>query len=140
VALRLHSRIVALNVLALGILTVVLGYFLSDRLQTAFESEIELQLYRSATLAKELVRSRPASTDSTALAEEIAGLLGVRVTLIAPDGRVLGVSQVTPNDLARLENHSNRPEFIDARHGGRGTSIRHSATLGKSFLCRDLPR
>ena len=133
-ALRLHSRLVALNVIALGVLTLVLGYFLSDRLRATFESEIEMQLYRSATLAKEFIRSRPPNTDSTALAGEIAGLLQVRVTLIAPDGRVLGDSQVTPKDLADLENHSNRPEFIDARRGGRGASIRHSVTLRTSFI------
>ena len=133
-ALRLHSRLVALNVIALGVLTLVLGYFLSDRLKTTFESEIEMQLYRSATLAREYIRTRPASTDSTALANEIAKLLEVRVTLIGPDGRVLGDSQVTPRDLAVLENHSNRPEFMDSRRGGRGASIRHSATLGTSFI------
>jgi two-component system phosphate regulon sensor histidine kinase PhoR len=133
-ALRLHSRLVALNVVALGILTLVLGYFLSDRLKTTFESEIENQLYQSATLAKEFIRSHPANADSTSRVNEIAKLLKVRVTLIASDGRVIGDSQVTPEGLTVLENHSNRPEFIDARHGGRGASIRHSTTLGMSFI------
>jgi two-component system, OmpR family, phosphate regulon sensor histidine kinase PhoR len=134
VVLRLHSRLVALNVVALSVMTLVLGYFLSDRLKTTFEFEIESQLYRSATLAKEFVRLRSSSTDPTQLVTEIAKLLGVRVTLIAPDGRVVGDSEVASKSLTRLENHSNRPEFIDARRGGRGASVRHSATLGVSFI------
>lgn len=133
-ALRLHSRLVALNVIALGAMSLVLGYFLTDRLKTTFEFEIENQLYRSATLAKEFVRSRPADTDATELAREIAKLLSVRVTLIAADGRVLGDSEVASDGLTGLENHSNRPEFIDARRGGRGTAVRRSATLGVSFI------
>jgi two-component system phosphate regulon sensor histidine kinase PhoR len=115
-------------------MTLVLGYFLSDRMKTTFESEIEDQLYRSATLAKEFVRSRPAGADSSALVREIAKSLSVRVTLIEPNGRVLGDSEVASESLARLENHSNRPEFIDARQGGRGASIRHSSTLGVPFI------
>jgi two-component system phosphate regulon sensor histidine kinase PhoR len=134
VALSLHSRLVTLNVVALSVMTLLLGYFLSDRLKTTFESEIESQLYRSATLAREFVRSRAPGADSTELAGEIAKLLDVRVTLIATDGRVLGDSEVTYEGLSGLENHSNRPEFIDARQGGRGAAIRHSATLGVSFI------
>jgi two-component system, OmpR family, phosphate regulon sensor histidine kinase PhoR len=133
-ALSLHSRLVTLNVIALSVMTLLLGYFLGGRLKTTFESEIESQLYRSATLAREFVRSRAPGANSTELAGEIAKLLNVRVTLIAPDGRVLGDSEVKYEDLSRLENHSNRPEFIDARQGGRGASIRHSATLGVSFI------
>jgi two-component system phosphate regulon sensor histidine kinase PhoR len=125
---------VALNVVALSVMTLVLGYFLSDRLKSTFESEIESQLYRSATLAREFVRSHPAGADSSALVKEIAKLLSVRVTLIEPNGRVLGDSEVTSESLPGLENHSNRPEFIDAQQGGRGASIRHSTTLGVSFI------
>jgi two-component system phosphate regulon sensor histidine kinase PhoR len=138
VALRLHSRLVVLNVVALSITTLLAGYFLSSRLKATFESEIEDQLYRSATLAKEYVRLQP-DKDSTDLAVSISKLLNARVTLIAPDGRVLGDSQVTRATLLELENHSDRPEFIAARKGGRGASVRHSATLGVSFIYVAVP-
>jgi two-component system phosphate regulon sensor histidine kinase PhoR len=133
-AFRLHSRLVALNVAALGVMTLLLGYFLSSNLKTTFESEIESQLYRSATLAKAYVRAHPATSDTQDLAEEIAKLLDVRVTFIAQDGRVLGDSDVKRAGLSGMENHSDRPEFIQARQTGRGTSIRQSATLGIPFI------
>jgi two-component system phosphate regulon sensor histidine kinase PhoR len=132
-ALRLHSRLVALNVVALGAMTLLLAYFLSSNLKTTFESEIESQLYSSATLAKAYVREHPGSNPQE-LAAEIGKLLGARVTLIAPEGHVLGDSEVTSTGLSEMENHANRPEFIQARQSGRGTSIRESATLGVSYI------
>jgi len=133
-ALRLHSRLVALNVVALGVMTLLLAYFLGSNLKTTFETEIESQLYRSATLAKAYVRLHPLSGDAQGLAGDIAKLLAVRVTLIAPDGRVLGDSEVTAAGLPDMENHAGRPEFVQARQSGRGTSIRQSATLGIPFI------
>lgn len=133
-ALRLHSRLVALNVAALGVMTLLLAYFLGSNLKTTFESEIESQLYSSATLAKAYVRVHPRRGDAQELAAEIGKLLGVRASLIAPDGRVLGDSDVTSAVLPELENHANRPEFIQARQGGRGASIRESATFGVPYI------
>jgi two-component system, OmpR family, phosphate regulon sensor histidine kinase PhoR len=132
--LRLHSRLVALNVVALGLTSLLLGYFLSGNLKTAFESEIESQLYKSATLAREYVRADSSRTKSPELAAKISKLLDVRVTFIADDGRVLADSEMTSAGLQEMENHSNRPEFIDARKSGRGASIRQSATLGARFI------
>jgi len=133
-ALRLHSRLVALNVVALGVMTLLLAYFLGSNLKTTFEFEIESQLYSSATLAKAYMRTHPQGADAQALAAEIGRLLGVRVTLIAPEGRVLGDSEVTSAGLPEMENHANRPEFVQARQSGRGTSIRESATLGVPYI------
>jgi two-component system phosphate regulon sensor histidine kinase PhoR len=132
--MRLHSRLVALNVAALSIMAVLLGYFLSNSVKTAFESEIENQLYKTATLARIYLREQPAGTDPQTLVTAIGKVLNVRVTLIAPDGRVLGDSDVSSAGLPGMENHGSRPEFLDAKATGRGTSIRRSATLGISFI------
>ena len=43
-AFRLHSRLVVLNAGAIGVLTLLLGYFLSGSVKSGFESEIEDQL------------------------------------------------------------------------------------------------
>jgi len=45
-----------------------------------------------------------------------------------PDGLVVGDSDQEP---ARMENHADRPEFIEAMKGQTGRSVRFSATLGK---------
>jgi len=125
--------LVALNVVALTVVTLLLGYFLGNQLKSTFEAEIENQLYRSASLAKDYIRVH-SDADSVDLASAVSKLLDVRVTLMASDGRVLGDSQVAPPGLADMDNHSNRPEFVHARREGRGASIRRSATLGVSFI------
>ena len=56
---------------------------------------------------------------------------GVRVTVIAADGRVLGDSQA---DAQSMENHANRPEVQEAMAKGEGRSARRSATLNRDFL------
>ncbi len=54
-----------------------------------------------------------------------------RVTLIAADGTVI---YDTASDVSKLENHSDRPEFISAKSIGEGKSSRFSETqLIKNF-------
>jgi two-component system phosphate regulon sensor histidine kinase PhoR len=50
-----------------------------------------------------------------------------RITLIAPDGKVTFDNRVP---LAQLDNHSDRPEVIDALQYGAGEAVRMSNTLG----------
>jgi two-component system phosphate regulon sensor histidine kinase PhoR len=57
--------------------------------------------------------------------------LGVRLTVIAPDGRVLGESTRSSESL---ENHADRPEIRSALATGVGESVRHSATVGVRLL------
>ena len=65
---------------------------------------------------------------------------GVRVTVIAADGRVLADSQ---SAASTMENHAGRPEIRDAFTKGYGQSIRHSVTVNRDLLYyavrQDLP-
>ena len=51
-----------------------------------------------------------------------------RITLITEDGRVVGDSTQTPEQLPSLENHASRPEVVEARERGLGSSQRYSTT------------
>jgi len=133
-AFRLHSRLVFFNVVAIVLVTLLMGYYLSSSLRTVFESEIEDQLYTSALLAKSYMLVSPQRGNYIELANEIGKTLDVRVTLIDKDGTVLGDSELTPEGIAAVENHSDRPEVMAARESGRGTSIRRSATVGVPFI------
>jgi len=66
-----------------------------------------------------------------ALAHRIAGSGGIRVTLIATDGTVLGESD---EDRRLMENHATRPEVIPALEGHEGRAVRHSATVDRDLL------
>ena len=47
----------------------------------------------------------------------VARATGARVTLIAPDGRVVAESERDAEDVPRLENHRDRPEVRAALDG-----------------------
>lgn len=68
---------------------------------------------------------------SRSMVARVAKSGGARVTLIAANGTVLADSE---HDPATMENHASRPEVREALTRGRGSSIRHSATLGLDML------
>jgi two-component system phosphate regulon sensor histidine kinase PhoR len=102
----------------------------SANLRRAMEDEIRQSLLRQAVLAGELLSDRPNLADPEGEAARIGRLLDERVTFIAADGRVIGDSEVPADRLATLENHSTRPEVVQARATGSGSGRRRSATTG----------
>src|SRR5206468_7463172 len=74
-----------------------------------------------------------------ALAERFGAISQARVTVIAPDGTVLGDSRRTAADLPAMENHANRPEVRAARGGAGGSDVRRSRTLDLDMLYVSAP-
>jgi len=70
------------------------------------------------------------------LVKEQGKQIGVRITVIAPDGRVLADSQGDPR---RMENHGDRPEFILAMQGKPAEFSRQSSTLRRKMLYQAVP-
>ena len=79
----------------------------------------------------------PAEID--ALVDGTAREVSARVTIIAPDGRVLADSSLSGPDLAAVENHAARPEVADALRGATGSAVRHSATVDVDLLYAAVP-
>ncbi len=71
--------------------------------------------------------------------DEAARAVRARVTIVAPDGRVLADSAASGPQLRALDNHGTRPEVLAALAGGEGTSLRRSATLGQDLLYVAVP-
>ena len=66
-----------------------------------------------------------------ALCRQLANDLGTRITVIAPDGRVLGDSA----ELSiGMENHAARPEVVEALRRGAGSATRYSTTVRNEML------
>ncbi len=62
-----------------------------------------------------------------------------RVTIIGPDGVVVGDSEVAPAELGRLDNHRDRPEVRAALGGRVGRDLRASASTLAPLLYVALP-
>lgn len=131
----------ALSAALLALLVAGSLFAISMRRQT--DARIEQTLVAQARLAAELLsRAAPsAATSPEALmadldqeADRLGSRLDARVTLIAPDGHVLGDSAEPLENLPTLENHATRPEVLEAKASGLGRARRFSATLGIDML------
>jgi two-component system phosphate regulon sensor histidine kinase PhoR len=114
------------------------GFLLHFQLKPRMIEQHEEALAQQLVILGEVLNDRWSSGQDSArvdrLADDMGRKLGLRVTLIEPGGEVLGDSQVSTPELASLDNHGTRPEILQALADGRGSSIRHSATLGLDLL------
>lgn len=114
--------------LTLVFLVVTLG---DDRMRNPIERLVQDRLEREARL---VAIDWSVSQDPDALADTAGAVLGVRVTLVAPDGRVVGDSDESADQLAQLENHGARPEIREALESGAGRARRASTSVGRDQL------
>ncbi len=80
-------------------------------------------------------RAAPADARDAAC-REMAHRLGFRLTVVAPDGTVLGDSD---GDSAALENHAGREELREALAGRSATAVRESRTVGHQLIYHAVP-
>ncbi|MBK7716720.1 MAG: PAS domain-containing protein [Gemmatimonadetes bacterium] len=101
------------------------------------ERDTRANLEREARLV-----ARALSADSLAWLGDVAHIAretGLRVTLIAPDGRVVAESEEAPESVPRMENHAERPEIREALAGRVGSDRRVSATVNRPLLYVAVP-
>ena len=79
------------------------------------------------------------SAEIDRVVDEAAREVRARVTIIAPDGRVLADSSLSGPELAAVENHAHRPEVMAALRGEAGSAVRHSATVDVELLYAAVP-
>ena len=93
----------------------------------------------SGRLLQEQVVRLLSPLDETAvdlLCKDAAGQTDTRVTVVLPDGRVVGDSEEAP---ANMDNHRDREEIRQAYQGKIGMSIRHSDTISQNMMYVALP-
>ena len=135
--LRARIAATAVAATALALLAVLLLVGPAVRRQSLVDSRDAL-FAEAALMARFVERPLAAGADSTALdaivdaAARDAG--GRRFTIVAPDGRVIADSAASGAELARLDNHLARPEVAEAISAGRGSVIRHSATVDDDLV------
>lgn len=141
--LPLHWKwFLGLAILIADLLLVIylcLGFTLPPYLQ----ANVRADLHRSAILAREAFATKLTDPDKAweinALAHKLARETGLRVTIIAPDGTVIGESDKPVEALGQIENQFQRPEVQQAIREGVGSATRHSATIDEELLYVALP-
>jgi len=109
------------------------GLYLSRGLERVAVESVEARLGTAVRVLHDealaaLGAGMPPGTPQ-AFAERVARPAAARVTLIAPDGRVLADSERTPEGVAAMENHAGRPEVRAALSGAVGHDVRRSVTI-----------
>lgn len=118
--------VVGMMILAFSVTTLLRNTFLN-----VYQEKLLGESYLLAeVLAPQLAQATP-SEGMDDIARQYAELLNARITLIAPDGTVLGESN---DDRLDMDNHFYRPEVQQAIRSGEGTHIRGSATLDEEVI------
>ena len=126
-----------------AVTSLVAGLYLSRALDRFAVASLQSRLVTAGRLLHDearLLLAGGAGTEAVnAFVRRAARPTESRVTLIAPDGIVLGDSEVAPADLGRLENHRERPEVRAALAGGVGHDLRTSVSVHAPLLYVALP-
>lgn len=121
------------------LLSLLLNLLLVSR--TVKESELrqsEAELASRAALFRAAIAPSIAGDPGAleALCRQLGAESDTRITVIAPDGRVLADSDEEP---AQMDNHASRPEVAEALLGRTGRSVRFSYTLNEKMMYLALP-
>jgi two-component system, OmpR family, phosphate regulon sensor histidine kinase PhoR len=136
---RSRSFLTALATTAVALTVAVM--LVSVSVRRSLNQRIERSLVEKARLAAETLSHRLPATPSEldAEADALGRMLSARVTFVAPDGKVVGDSELNEEALNTLENHGGRPEIQQARNQGLGVARRYSTTLQAEMLYVAVP-
>jgi len=120
------------------------GWLALDALEASDLNQLRAGLTTQARIAARLFArplgtAKPDAAVIDAMADELGNAIRARITVINPEGLVLGDSYESGEALRRMDNHAARPEVRQAVTNGVGSSIRYSDTIGTRLLYLALP-
>ena len=127
---RIFLKLFFAALLIIAACTLTLYVLIEHTWEGMLRSQIETSLRQKTLMFASRVESAPPAA-LTEITAQAARASGARITVIDSTGKVLADSEV---DLAKLDNHADRPEIIAALHGQVGSSTRVSHSLGTELL------
>jgi len=132
-------RLYAGYVVIIIVFTVIVSVLISRQVTDNDLSDIKQSLAVRSQMLVEISRGKLESLQHAAFQNEIKGLghrTQSRLTVIDADGKVIADSQTVPDSM---NNHSNRPEILQAAQNGIGMASRYSQTLQTQMIYYALP-
>ena len=128
--MSVRTKIFLISFSLLAIASLGGGLYIQSQLSTYLNDDINSNLQNHAKIAQKLFVDAGLNYENADfLADDLGEASGLRVTLVSSSGQVIGDSEIPKQDLASVENHSNRPEIIQAVNQGSGLSQRYSNTI-----------
>ena len=115
------------------------SWYASEAMRQFFLDQTATDLKARAALMEKQIAGllSPLRSDTIdAICKEAGRLSATRITVILPDGTVIGDSRETPR---LMDNHAKRPEIMAALAGETGKSLRFSNTLMQDMLYVAIP-
>lgn len=131
--LRVHHKLFLSFSTLVAVVILALSLGVDITLREPLLEQAKDDLRRELALGAELAERFPEVAPDS-MARRIASLIGHRVTLMEPDGTVLGDSGVEPEQVPFMDDHSRRPEVMDARRQGEGVSVRYSTSVEANLI------
>lgn len=115
------------------------SWYASRSMRSFFMTQIHKDLFHQARLLAPqflplLVVQNPQQVDH--YCKQIVLDVPTRLTIIRPDGTVVGDSEKNPKTM---DNHGDRPEVVDALTGRLGYTLRYSDTLKQQMMYLAMP-
>lgn len=133
--IRTRIFLITLSCLFIGI---SLSFVVAERdLSLKLQNQVETELSRQAKILNKSIRESTNSNDVIFLksqVDEYAAASDSRITIILKSGEVIVDSDVSATKIQSLENHSDRPEIIEAFASGYGSSKRFSTTVQREMF------
>ena len=129
--MTLARRLLAGSLVVITTLVAAVVLIAGGRLRDRLVEEKRDELLR---VGRMIATEWQAGVDADSLARRAGLALGYRVTLIDSTGVVVGDTEFGAEARGRLENHFMRPEIVEARTAGSGSTRRHSASAGDDEL------
>jgi signal transduction histidine kinase len=129
--MRLTSRLLVGALAVVGVNVAVMALIVNAQLSGRLKDQAIDALTRDA---RSVAAHWDAGAEPYALAHQDGAAYSHRVTIIRPDGTVIGDTDFDRVGMAQLENHAQRPEVRTAASGGVGTSTRTSPSRGDDEL------
>jgi len=135
---KLYSQLFIPSVTLLMLVIIIFVWFIIHSVEDFYYLEKTNELKAQATLVRRIISNKSLHNraDLTKICQEMGEDTGTRVTIVSSSGWVLGDSHKNP---AKMDNHNDRPEIIEARKSGMGTVVRFSHTLEQEMMYLAIP-
>ncbi|HUF89714.1 MAG TPA: ATP-binding protein [Gemmatimonadota bacterium] len=137
--MRIRTRIFGTYLVLAAVLVGSTAALLYDSVGDEARGGIESRVSTGVRLVAGWLEGWEGAVDEVRLDERIDALAAAadaRLTVVAPDGRVIADSEFDGPALAALENHAGRAEVREAAATGESASVRYSRSVDADLLYR----
>lgn len=132
---QMYPAVLLIMLVCLVLIYLNVSYFLHQFYEA--EKRVDLEVRAQLVRAQMADSAESANTEAiNAVCKKLGDETHTRITVISPEGKVLGESQKKPEEM---ENHLLRPEIQQALSGRTGFNIRPSTTLHQQMMYVAVP-